>query len=110
MRGGHAEKGQITERVQIFLLQVVPEMRRYVHRRFIGGECRWILLAAALLHLKVSFAKRVRALRKIIAGKLTAISQAVFNLIHSGTGQNGAGTAKYPVLCGQFLFSFRTFA
>jgi hypothetical protein len=67
------------------------------------------LFAAALLHLKVSPAKGVRALRKIIAGKLTAIPQAVFNLIHLGTCQYGAGAAEYSALCGEFLFGFQTF-
>jgi hypothetical protein len=67
------------------------------------------LFAATLLHLKVFPAKRVRALRKVIAGKLTAIPQAVFNLIHLGTCQYGAGAAEYSALSGQFLFGFHTF-
>jgi hypothetical protein len=67
------------------------------------------LFAATLLHLKVFPAKGVWALRKIIAGKLMAIPQAVFDLIHLGTCQNGAGAAEYSALCGQFLFGFQTF-
>jgi hypothetical protein len=61
------------------------------------------LAAAAILHLKVPLAKRVRPLRKIIAGKLSAIPQAIFHLVQLCTGQNGAGAGQQPLLGGKLL-------
>ena len=89
-----AEKRQVAEGVQIPFLQVVPEMDRYVHRRFIRSKRRWILFASALLHLQVCLAERIRAGGKIITGKLITIPQTVLNPVHFGACQNGTGTAK----------------
>ena len=58
------------------------------------GEALIEVAAAAVLHLKVTRAVRVGSLRKIVAGKLRTISQAVSYLVQVGTCQNGAGTAQ----------------
>jgi hypothetical protein len=47
----------------------------------------------------------IRAVDKIIAWKLVAISDAILNLIHLSTGKHRTGTAQQPFLGGKFFRS-----